>query len=312
MMRPASEKQPDQPGRPDQPDQPDQPGMASHFGQADRSGRAGHSDRVGRTGRPRAYMRFLGAAFQANLKSVLEYRLNFAIQFFGMMLNNAAFAMFWAVLIGKTGGIGGYGFVDIMFVWALVSSAFGLAHILAGNVRQLGRIVMEGGLDVYLLQPKDVMVNLLASKTSVSAWGDLVYGFIVLVLLPGADVARLLLFISLAIPGAVIFGASFAAAESLVFFMGNSQAVSGALTEFLLSFSLYPEGVFGKGYRWLLYSIVPSGFIAFMPLRIFRALNWPLVPVLWGIAAVYAALSYSLFSFGLQRYESGNRMDARV
>lgn len=259
-----------------------------------------------------AYCRFLGAAMQVNFKSVMEYRVNFVLQFFGMMLNNAAFALFWAVLIGRAGMVGGYGFVDIMFIWALVSTSFGLAHILAGNVRMLGRIVMEGGLDVYLLQPKDVMLNLLASRTIVSAWGDFVYGFIVIALLPGTDSMALLLFCSLALPGALIFAATFAAAESLVFFMGNSQAISSALAEFLLSFSLYPEGVFGKNYRWVLYTIIPSGFVAFMPLRIFRALDWPLVPVLWGVALLYAFLSYTLFSAGLRRYESGNRMDARV
>lgn len=267
---------------------------------------------VRRPRRLRAYVRFLSAAFAVNLKSVMEYRLNFFLQFFGMMLNNAAFAAFWALLIGKTGSVGGYGFSDVMFVWALVSSSFGLAHIVAGNVRMLGRIVMEGGLDVYLLQPKDVWLNLLASRTVVSAWGDFAYGFIVLALLPGADPEGFLLFAALVVPGALIFAASFSAAESLVFYMGNSSAVASALSEFLLSFSLYPEGVFGKGWRWALYSVVPSGFVAFLPLRIFRALDWPLVPVLWIIAALYVALSYWAFSRGLKRYESGNRMDARV
>jgi ABC-2 type transport system permease protein len=122
----------------------------------------------------------------------------------------------------------------------------------------------------------------------------------------------LLLFCALVLPGALIFAATFAAAESLVFFMGNSQAISSALAEFLLSFSLYPEGVFGKSYRWVLYSVIPSGFVAFLPLRIFRDLDWPLVPLLWVVALVYAFLSYSLFSAGLRRYESGNRMDARI
>jgi ABC-2 type transport system permease protein len=264
------------------------------------------------SGRLRAYARFLGLAFAVNVKSVLEYRVNFLVQFFGMMLNNAAFAAFWAVLIGRTGAVGGYDFNDVMFVWGLVSTSFGLAHVLAGNVRMLGKIVMEGGLDVYLLQPKDVMVNLLASRTVVSAWGDFAYGFIVLALLPGGDAARLALFCALALPGALIFAATFAAAESLAFFMGNAQAVASALSEFMLSFSLYPEGVFGKGYRWIMYSLVPSAFVAFVPLRIYRAMDWRFVPLLWAIALVYAALSYGLFQAGLQRYESGNRVDTRI
>ena len=114
---------------------------------------------------------------------------------------------------------------------------------------------------------------------------------IVLALLPGTDFGRVLLFCGLMVPGAVIFAATFAAAESLTFFLGNAQAVSSALAEFMLSFSLYPEGVFGKNLRWLFYSIIPSGFVAFVPLRIYRALDWALVPALWAIAALYAALA---------------------
>jgi len=229
-----------------------------------------------------------------------------------MMLNNAAFAAFWKVLIDRTGKVGGYGFSDVMLVWALVSTSFGLAHVVFGNVRQIGRIIMEGSLDVYLVQPKDVWVNVLASKTIVSAWGDFAYGYIVLAMMTGTDLERLVLFTALAIPGALIFTATFAAADSLAFFMGNSTAISSALTEFMLSFSLYPEGVYGSGMRWMLYTIVPSGFVAFMPLRIFHSLDWSLVPLLYAIAAVYVALSYALFNAGLRRYESGNRMDARL
>jgi len=263
-------------------------------------------------GRLRAYARFIGAAFSANARAALEYRVNFIIQFFGMMLNNAAFAAFWLVLIRRTGSVGGYGFSDVMLVWAFVSTSFGLAHVLFGNIRQLGRIIMEGGLDVYLLQPKDVWVNVLCSKTIVSAWGDFAYGFIVLALSAGTDLERVLLFSALVIPGALIFTATFAAADSLALFMGNASSISSALTEFMLSFSLYPEGIYGQGLRWALYTVVPSGFVAFMPLRIYRSLGWSQVPWLYLIAAAYVALSYALFRVGLRRYESGNRMDARV
>lgn len=265
-----------------------------------------------RPGRCMAYLRFLGRAFQTNLKAVVEYRMNFFLQFFGMMLNNATFAAFWAVLISRAGAIGGYGFVDVMFVWGFVSSAFGLAHIVFGNIHSFSRLVLEGSLDVYLLQPKDVWLNLLASRTVVSAWGDFAYGFIVLSFLPGVGMERLAIFMAMLVPAAMIFVAIFAAAESLCFFMGQTTAVSGAISEFLLSFSLYPEGIHSQAFRWVLYSILPSGFIAFVPLRIFNQVSWALVPPLWAVAIAYLGLSYGLFRLGLKRYESGNRMDARI
>jgi ABC-2 type transport system permease protein len=118
-----------------------------------------------------------------------------------MMLNNAAFALFWGALIARVGTIGGYGFVDIMIIWALTSTSFGIAHVLWGNVRSIGQIVMKGELDVYLLQPKNAFLNVLASRTIVSAWGDLLYGYLVLAFLPGTDPERLALFTLLALAG---------------------------------------------------------------------------------------------------------------
>lgn len=265
-----------------------------------------------RIGRPAAYLRFLGAAFAANLQAVAEYRVSFLVQVFGMMLNNAAFAVFWAALIARAGTVGGYGFTDVMIIWALTSTSFGIAHVLWGNVRSLGPIILRGELDVYLLQPKDVFLNVLSSRTVVSAWGDFLYGYLVLAFLPGTGPERLALFTLLALSGAVIFAAVFSAAESLTFFLGNAGPISSAVTEFLLSFSLYPETVFDPGMRWIFYTLLPSGFIAFVPLSVYRNLDWPLVPGLALVAAAYAAVSYGLFRLGLRKYESGNQVATRL
>jgi len=268
--------------------------------------------------RIKAYARFLGASFAVNVQAVVEYRANFLAQVFGMMLNNAAFALFWGVLIGKVGSVGGYGFSDVMLIWALVSTSFGLAHVIFGNVRSIGQIVQKGELDLYLLQPKDVFLNVLCSRTVVSAWGDFLYGYVVLALLPGfgtepgLHIERFVMFSLLSISGAAVFASVFAAAESLCFFLGDATGVADAITEFLLSFSLYPEKIFGEGMRWVFYTVIPSGFIAFVPLAAIKVLDWSLIPILALVAAVYAAASYGFFRLGLRRYESGNQMSSRI
>jgi hypothetical protein len=49
-----------------------------------------------------------------------------------------------------------------------------------------------------------------------------------------------------------------------------------------------------------------------MPLSALKTLSWPLAPALLGIAALYAAASYGFFRLGLNRYESGSQMGARM
>ena len=55
-----------------------------------------------------------------------------------------------------------------------------------------------------------------------------------------------------------------------------------------------------------------AAFVAFVPLAVFTKLGWPLVPPLFGVAALYMAASYGIFMLGLRRYESGNRIGMRV
>jgi ABC-2 type transport system permease protein len=108
----------------------------------------------------------------------MEYRVSFLVQSFGMILNNAAFIFFWWILFNNVSSIGGYSFKDEMMLWAITSSSFGLCFISFGNVTQITRMILNGELDTYLLQPKDPLTNIVCSRTVVSAWGDFLYGII--------------------------------------------------------------------------------------------------------------------------------------
>ena len=57
-------------------------------------------------------LKLLGYYFKFNMSSAMEYRANFLLQSFGMILNNAAFIFFWWILFSNVPSIGGYGFKD--------------------------------------------------------------------------------------------------------------------------------------------------------------------------------------------------------
>lgn len=257
-------------------------------------------------------LRFLGTAFAVNTQAVLEYRVNFLLHFFGMILNNGSFALFWLVMMDKAGSIGGYGFSDVMFLWAVCPSAFGLAHVVFGNIRAFGALVSKGELDGFLLQPRDVMLNVLSSKSVVSAWGDLLYGFIVLAFLPGVALADVALFACFVVSGALVYVATFSFGQTLSFFIGESSALASSLSELMITFALYPEGAYDRGFRWVFYTIVPTAFITYVPLAAWKSDGWFWVPIVFAIAIAYVAASYLFFRVGLRRYESGNGIGART
>jgi len=131
------------------------------------------------------HLKIFACYFRLNLASALEYRASFLTQAFGMALSNSSFIFFWWIAFGQIGGtIAGYTFENVLFIWAVTSTGFGLSHILFANAANLTRLVVTGELDAYLLQPCNVLVNVLCARTNLSAYGDVIYGFIIIPRLP--------------------------------------------------------------------------------------------------------------------------------
>ena len=58
---------------------------------------------------------FLLAVWKANLQSVMEYRVAFLLQVFGMMINNAIYFLIWVIYFDRFKEVRGWGLND-MFV----------------------------------------------------------------------------------------------------------------------------------------------------------------------------------------------------
>ena len=78
------------------------------------------------------------------------------------------------------------------------------------------------------------------------------------------------------------------------------------------SFSIYPRPLFAGFLKIVLFTLIPAGFIGYLPVELLRDFEWTgLLSAVLG-AVGYAALALAVFAVGLRRYESGNRFGARV
>lgn len=256
----------------------------------------------------RKNMSLIGTYFKLNLSASMEYRTSFLLQTFGMFLNNASFAFFWWLLFDQVGDIAGYDYLDVMLLWALASTSYGLALVFFGNLNRLSDIIIKGELDTYLLQPKDVVINVLASKTVISAWGDILYGVILFIIITDLSLKAVGLFILFCITGALIFSGVLLVAHCLTFFFGNAKGVVTAIFEFLITFSIYPEGIYKGFVKMIIYTVIPSGFITLMPLEVMKAFELKNFLLVIGVAIIWVTFAYSIFYQGLKKYESGNLM----
>lgn len=255
-------------------------------------------------------IRFLAGYLKLNLSIAMAYRGSFLAQAFFMAVNDALLLFFWWVLFTRFPSVAGWGFRQIVTLYAVSAASFGLGAAFCSNFLNLSRVIAEGQLDYYLTTPQDPFLHVLVAKGWFAGWGDLAFGAVCIALVGGSP-WRILLFPLLILCGAAVMVSCGFIYRSLGFFWGQSEAFSGQLQECLLTFSLWPGEIFPAGLRLVFFTIIPAGFVAYLPVRLLAHFSWPLLLGLIAAAAGFVALARVVFHAGLKRYESGNLVAMR-
>lgn len=251
--------------------------------------------------------RFLGALMATNLRSALALRGSFWLSMLFMALNNLAFFVFWWVLMARVEHVRGWRIADIELLFGVSAASYGVAVALAGGMVHLSRFIEDGTLDPLLSQPKPTLLYALGLRCQASGFGDLASGIGLMVLsghLTWHSAPRVLLCITL---GAIAFVASCIVFFSLAFWLNRSQALSRWLLDVTITFSLYPEALFSGALKLLLFTVLPAGIVAYLPLRVIREGSVTYGVLLAVLVALYLRFALWVFGRGLARYSSGSR-----
>ena len=250
---------------------------------------------------------FARALLVTNVKATLMLRGAFVMQVVFMALNNLTFFVFWWALMRRVPHLRGWRLGDIQVLFGVVAAGFGLAVTLAGGVRHLGRLIDEGGLDTLLTQPKPVLVHALGLRLQASGFGDVLSG-IAFIGYSGQVSWHALPAVLLAVlASALVFVACGVVFFSLAFWLGNVETLARQLWELLIMFSLYPEPLFGGMLRLILFTLLPAGFVGYVPARLAQSPSVALAVLVVAAAAAYLAVAAVVFECGLRRYASGSR-----
>lgn len=250
---------------------------------------------------------FARGLLATNLKATAALRGAFVMQVVFMALNNLTFFVFWWALMRRVPVIRGWHLGDVELLFGLVATSFGLTVTVAGGVRHLGRFIEDGDLDALLTQPRSVLGYALGMRSQPSGVGDVAAGTF-LIAVSGHLSWRSAPFLIAAIgASATMFLATGILFFSLAFWLGKVETIARQLWELLITFSLYPEPLFGGVLRLALFTILPAGFVGYLPVAIVRAPSLPQVCLLAIGTASYLALAVLVFDRGLRRYASGSR-----
>ena len=255
--------------------------------------------------------RFFGELVRINLRASLALRGAFLLQAAFMALNNLVYFTVWTIFFRRFHDLNGFTLSDMQLAYGIVAAGFGIAAALAGGLRDLSRMIVEGSLDTYLTQPKSALARALCSRTQASGWGDVVSGLAVVAWSSQVGWAKVPWLVVAVSASAVVFVSAGVVFHSAAFWLGQVESLARQLWEFMITFALYPEPIFGGGVRLLLYTLIPSAFAGFLPARLVHAPSLAHLSVTVGGAGVIAVVALCMFQRGLRRYESGNQVGAR-
>jgi ABC-2 type transport system permease protein len=262
--------------------------------------------------RLRREISFIAHLIRLNLASAMEYRATFLTQAIGMFINNGIYFVFWLLFFDRFEQVRGYQIEQIFLLFAIITLGWGLAFTFAGNAPRLADLIAQGRLDYYLTLPRPVLPHLLFSRMDPFTMGDLTFGVIAYLFTGRFDPISILLWLVCAVLVAVICASFYALSGCLSFYIGNATQWSFYAANTLITFSLYPFGLFQGAIRLILYTLIPAAFVGAVPVEIVETHRLELLVGLAGAALMCVLVLSAVFRLGLRRYESGSAINVNI
>jgi ABC-2 type transport system permease protein len=212
------------------------------------------------------YRRLVGA----HVRSQLQYRLSFALNFVGMVL--IALLDFVAILIifQQIPALAGWSVEEVALLYGIACISFGLADLAIGHLDLFPNMIREGTFDQILVRPLPSLFQVIASDFALRRLGKAAQGLAVLfVALAQADIdwsmGRLAMVPIAIVTGTVIYSAVWIALATVAFWIVDAIEFVNAFTYGGNFLSQYPLNVFARWLRGLVLFVVPISFVAYFP-----------------------------------------------
>lgn len=246
-----------------------------------------------------------------NIMRQMTNKVTFITNIVFMILNNASFIIQWIILFSIKEEIGGFTIKEVILLWGIAASTYGIAHLLFYKAFSLSELIINGKLDTFLVQPKNVFLSVITSDTSISAIGDLIYGYMCLIIY-GITIKNFLLFTIFSITGAIIVTTFASILGSLSFWIVKADILADASINTMLNLATYPGNIFKNSVKIILYTIIPVGIANYMPIDTILNFNFVNFAYIIVFTIAITILAFYIFNKGLKRYSSSNLMSSRI
>ena len=229
-----------------------------------------------------------------------------------LFISNLVFFSFWWVYFHQFDSISGWTIQDMAILFSIVSGAYGVSCLVFGGSRYIAFMIDSGQIEVFALRPRHALVQALFAKSLPSGFGDILSSLVFFVASSQLSLVNSMLLSLFVITGAVLISSYAVILGSLAFWFRDSESLGKQLFEFILTFSNYPDPLFQGAIRMILFTVIPSGMLGFLPATIVKegaylSIGWIIFFVL-----IYASLACSIFNKGMKRYSSASTFSTNI
>src|SRR5689334_194355 len=162
-----------------------------------------------------------------------------------MCANNLVLAVTWVIYFEQFSSLRGWRLGDMAMLMGVVAWAFGLTVLVCGGVRDIGRTVVDGRLDIHLGRPRHPLPGLLLSRPMPSGLGDMASAPVLWLWLGSREVTDLPLLIAVSTAAAAVLCATVTIINCLVFWFPRALSLCDDLFFMLLTVAFYPQHPYG-------------------------------------------------------------------
>ena len=251
---------------------------------------------------------FYRRLLKTGLKHSFALKGAFFCRIIFMIFNNLMMLLAWSLMFQKFNTINGWSFNDFMFMTGLAISSFSIWPLFfRGTGIYLARMIENGDLDAYLLQPRSVLPHIACSVSDPSGFGDLLTGLILMFVSGLITLQTAFIVLICFICATMCFLAINICVSALPFYVKRTSEIGERIFYMFFSISNYPGSIY-SGYMKLIFcTIFPVGIISILPIQLLHHFSWTLFGFLVGFS--FFILTFSIFFFynGLKHYEGSNR-----
>ena len=250
------------------------------------------------------------------IKAWFQYKIDAFLRSFAVFLREAANIIIIYLALSSFKDLNGWNADELFFLYSFVFLTYSFLIILFTGLRDFEKLVRKGDLDRFLLRPRGVLFQVLASNSDwFAAIGHGTLGIILFISTAGKigidwNFINILYCLFSVISGVLIQGAIFLFIASLSFYLIKVGNIRNLLYYDLRQFAGYPVSIFHKLIQILMVYVVPFAFVNFFPAQFYlRKNDLALFPSFYIYLAPFAGLilyflAYLFWRISIRHYHS--------